>query len=107
MSPNQFVALVSALEAGCLGMVTTLELAAAAMPDDRTKALIRSVAGSAISLHYHATAIREEIEKQVMTGNHDSKEPAVCQHPEEERIPMAVMGHPHRFQCNACKQTVD
>jgi hypothetical protein len=107
MTPQQFVALVSALEAGCAGMMVTLELAAERADDENLKRILTGIAGSAMSVAHQATLVREEILKQVTTGNHDQKGPAACQHPEDERIPMAVMGHPHRFQCNACGQTVD
>lgn len=107
MTPQQFVALVSALEAGCGGMMVTLELAIERIDDENLKRILTGIAGSAMSVAHQATLVREEIVKQVVTGNHDSKEPAPCQHPEDERIPMAVMGHPHRFQCNACKEVVD
>lgn len=32
-------------------------------------------------------------------------DPAVCHHPEPQRIKAPVMGHPHRFLCGVCGAT--
>lgn len=106
MKPQQFVAVIDAIRAGCLAQVALAELVLEKVPDE-FKPLIGGLVSGAASTEVLSAIAIEEIRKNITTGNHESREPAPCEHPEDERIPMRAMGHPHRFKCNVCNTIVD
>ena len=65
------------------------------------KAYARAMAAQAALLDAHADALLMDAAAVL-----DAPIAAVCPHPDEARIDLATLAHPHRFACRACGVTI-